>query len=113
MTTFTAPPNQNGLVLNDGDILNVNSGGVAGGHTIVNDGAVVNVNSGGVANHTVLNEDGAIVNVNAGGATNGTLIFDGVENVAGTDSGSGLEPVALKTSYLVGPPSGITFDGGT
>ena len=113
MTTYTAPPNQNGLVLNDGDILNVNSGGVAGGHTIVNDGAVVNVNSGGVANQTVLNEDGAIVNVNAGGATNSTLIFNGVENVAGTDSGSVLGTSGVENVLSGGSTSGITFEGGT
>ena len=113
MTTYTAPPNQNGLVLNNGDILNVNSGGVADGHTIVNDGAVVNVNSGGVANQTVLNEDGAIVNVNAGGATNSTLIFNGVENVAGTDSGSVLGTSGVENVLSGGSTSGITFEGGT
>jgi hypothetical protein len=111
MTTFTAPPNQNGLVLNDGDILNVNSGGVAGGVTIVNDGAIVNVNSGGVTNQLVVINDGGIVNVNAGGATNGTLI-DGVENVAGTASGSRLDRGGVE-NVLSGGSTDVQFDGGT
>ena len=111
MTTFTAPPNQNGLVLNNGDILNVNSGGVADGHTIVNDGAIVNVNSGGVANHTVIN-DGGIVNVNAGGATNGTLI-SGVENVSGTDSGSLLDRGGVENVLSDGSTNDLDFEGGT
>ena len=111
MTTFTAPPNQNGLVLNNGDILNVNSGGVAGGVTIVNDGAIVNVNSGGVTNQLVVINDGGIVNVNAGGATNGTLI-DGVENVAGTASGSRLDRGGVE-NVLSGGSTNVDFEGGT
>ena len=48
MTTFTAPPDQTGLILGGGDILNVNAGGAAVGTTIVT-GGVENVNSGGAA----------------------------------------------------------------
>jgi autotransporter passenger strand-loop-strand repeat protein len=90
-TTFTAPPDQNGLVLNNGDILNVNSGGVA--------------------KHTELN-NGGIVNVNAGGATNGTFI-DGVENVAGTDTGSVLARGGVENVLAGGSTNGLDFEGGT
>jgi autotransporter passenger strand-loop-strand repeat protein len=54
MTTFTAPPDRTGLVLNFGDILNVESGGTATGTTI-NERGTENVLSGGRAADTMIN----------------------------------------------------------
>jgi autotransporter passenger strand-loop-strand repeat protein len=92
MTTYTAPPNQNELVLNDGDILNVNSGGEA--------------------NLTSLN-DGAILNVNVGGATNRMQIDGGVENVMGTDTGSVLGRNGVENVLSGGSTNSLDFEGGT
>jgi autotransporter passenger strand-loop-strand repeat protein len=60
-TTFTAPPNHEGLGVAHGDILNVDRGGLV--------------------RSTILS--GGVVNVNAGGRTVLTHIFGGVENVIG------------------------------
>lgn len=57
MTTFNAPPDQVGLTLNDGDTLNVNSGGTAS-DTRINYGGVEYVYSGGVADHTTIEHTG-------------------------------------------------------
>jgi autotransporter passenger strand-loop-strand repeat protein len=83
MTTFTAPPNKSHLMLNDGDILNVNSGGVAK-DTTINNGGVENVNKGGDAMLTTINR-GGVENVFAGGTAVETIINKGgVENVNGS-----------------------------
>jgi autotransporter passenger strand-loop-strand repeat protein len=47
MTIFTAPPNQNGLVLDSGDDLEVNNGGTATDTTVNADGTE-NVRAGGI-----------------------------------------------------------------
>ena len=79
-TTFTAPPNQKNLVLNNGDVLNVNNHGQAL-LTTVNSGGVVDVNKGGQALATIVNS-GGVVDVNNGGDASGTIIFsDAVVNV--------------------------------
>jgi autotransporter passenger strand-loop-strand repeat protein len=55
MTTYTLPPNNTKpLVLQDGDILIVNSGGKSNNVTI-NDGATEDVNKGGMSDHTTIN----------------------------------------------------------
>jgi len=63
MTMYTAPPNQNGLVLGDGDVLQVNTGGTAT-NTIVDRGGEVDV-AGGTAVNTTL--DGGREIVESGG----------------------------------------------
>ena len=87
-TTFTAPPNQNNLMLNSGDILNVNDHGQANS-TAVDSGGVINVNLGGQAFDTRL--VGGVVNVNAGGTARQTFILDGVENVIGLSDSPTIE----------------------
>ena len=47
-TTFTAPPVQTDLVLNNGDTLNVNNNGQSF-NTTINDGGIENVNQGGLS----------------------------------------------------------------
>jgi fibronectin-binding autotransporter adhesin len=85
-TTFTAPPDQHGLILNAGDILDVNKGGKAF-DTTINDGGVVNVNDGGRAESTTVNS-GGVENINKGGFGGATINAGGVVNVADmADSG--------------------------
>jgi autotransporter passenger strand-loop-strand repeat protein len=81
MTSFTAPPNRTGLILNAFDRLDVFSGGTATG-TIINENAVENVNPGGKGLFTIVN--GGVLNVGDTGI--GTTINGGNENVfaAGT-----------------------------
>jgi autotransporter passenger strand-loop-strand repeat protein len=55
MTRFTSPPDQNQLVLNSGDILNVNSQGRAV-FTTINDGGVENVHRDGLDIGTTINK---------------------------------------------------------
>jgi autotransporter passenger strand-loop-strand repeat protein len=79
-TTFTAPPNQDGLTLSNGDILNVNSNG-RGIATTINAGGVENVNNGGQASSTQINAQG-ILNINNGGQALSTSMSGGILNVA-------------------------------
>jgi len=85
MTTYTAPPTQIHLVLNNGDTLNVNDHGLASG--TMNNGGVENVYSGGT-------DSGATINSGGGNA--------GLENVYG---------VATDTTINRGLE--IVFSGGT
>ncbi len=103
--TFTAPPDRDGLVLNDGDILNVNNSGKAFG-TVVNSGAVVNVGAGGSSTFATLNDHG-IQNINAGGSVNATTIASGgVQNV----NLGGLSGLAMINSGGVENVSGHAID---
>ena len=72
---YTAPPNQNGLVLGNGDVLQVNTGGTAT-NTIVDVGGEVDV-SGGTAVNTILDGGQEIVR---SGIANG-VTFDGIGSV--------------------------------
>jgi autotransporter passenger strand-loop-strand repeat protein len=82
MTIFTAPPNQNNLVLNSGDILNVNAGGLAD-HTTINTGGFEFVDRHGTSLHTTINS-GGFEFVEPGGFSDHTTINNGgVENVEG------------------------------
>jgi autotransporter passenger strand-loop-strand repeat protein len=74
-TTYTAPPTQNNLVLNNEDVLNINSTGLAF-DTKVNAGGIVNVNDGGKSFSSTLGE-GGIENVNSGGQGVTTTINSG------------------------------------
>lgn len=74
MTTFNAPPDQVGLILNDRDTLNVNSGGTAS-NTRINFGGVEYVHSGGVADHTTIDNTGHLRVLN-GGVSNDTTVGD-------------------------------------
>ena len=78
MTTYTAPPNQNNLVLNNGDTLNVDASGQA--FNTMNNGGVENVYSGGT-------DSGATIN--SGGGSNGLEYVYG--NATDTTINSGLE----------------------
>jgi antigen 43 len=94
MTTFTAPPDRFELVLNNGDILNVNAGG-SSNYTTINNGGIENVygdahattiNSGGIENvygRSVETEidKGGVENVQSGGLAVRTYIDGGVEHV--------------------------------
>ena len=79
MTTFTAPPDQTGLVLNFGDILDVNSGGTAT-DTTINALGTVNVNGGTATDTTIVTRSGRLF-VDHGGIANGTIINGGMEDV--------------------------------
>ena len=64
MTMYTAPPDQFDLVLDNGDILNVNRGGHST-FTTIKPGGIENVQSGGVAVSTFI--DGGVEHVFRGG----------------------------------------------
>ncbi len=99
MTSYTAPPDKENLVLERGDVLHVHNGGTATGTTIdllgravVVDGGttvdtlikglgVEDVGSGGVADDTTIKR-GGVENVAFGGTADHTIIDGGVENVA-------------------------------
>jgi autotransporter passenger strand-loop-strand repeat protein len=91
MTMYTAPPNQNGLVLGDGDVLQVNNGGTAtntivegGGEVIVVGGAAVNTTldggreivESGIADGVMFDGGDAVLSVADPASIHGTLIFD-------------------------------------
>lgn len=81
MTTYTVPPNVSGVTLNAGDLMNIDSGGVATS-TKVNSGGTENVNSGGTASGTIVNSGGT-ENVFSGGIASGTKVnFDAIENIS-------------------------------
>jgi autotransporter passenger strand-loop-strand repeat protein len=87
MTTFTAPPTKQDLVLNQGDILNISEAGVAR-ETTINKGGVENVGPGGnvrgaIAELTTINK-GGVENVFFNGqAIDTTINKGGVEKVNG------------------------------
>lgn len=58
MAIFRAPPNQNDLVLNRGDILNVFDGGAAT-NTVINAGGLEQVFAGGTSENTIINAIGS------------------------------------------------------
>jgi len=78
MTTYTAPPDQTGLILNNGDVLNVNDGGIATATTI-NDGGLARVFSGGTATETTISggEEDVAGNPDVGGKADFTTIDNG------------------------------------
>ena len=100
--TFTAPPDQNGLILNAGDILDVNKGGKAF-DTTINDGGVVNVNDGGEASSTTVNS-GGVENINKNGSGDATINAGGVVNVADMADSSG-------STILAGGVENVSFGG--
>jgi len=97
MTIITAPPDRDGLVLDQGDVLVVENHGLAT-NTVVNMGGRLDLVGGGVSDHAIINAAGAErVNpfstsndsvINRGGreyvdrgVSNGTHIVGGVEIV--------------------------------
>ena len=96
MTVITAPPDRNGLVLDQGDVLVVNNHGLAS-NTVINAGGRLEIFGGGASDHTTVNllgielvdQFGSSNNsvVNKGGreivegVSNGTTIVGGVERV--------------------------------
>jgi len=109
MTTYTAPPDRSSLVLNNGDILNVNAGGRSD-FTTINNGGIENVygdshattvNNGGIENvygRSVETEidTGGVENVQSGGKSVRTHIDGGVENVL---SGGTAENIVFQGSH--------------
>ena len=81
LLAHTAPPNQTGLVLNTGDILNIHAGGTAT-NTTVNNGGVENVLNGGLSELSTIHGGGG-ENVQSGGRAIGANLEGGVENVQG------------------------------
>jgi autotransporter passenger strand-loop-strand repeat protein len=75
MTMYSAPPNQNGLVLGNGDVLQVNTGGTATNTVVEGSGEVVV--AGGTAVNTILQGAQEIVH---GGIARG-VTFDGGDAV--------------------------------
>jgi hypothetical protein len=76
MTVYTAPPNQNGLVLGDGDVLHVNTGGTAT-NTLAERGSEVDVEGGTAVNTTLDGAEEIVASGIANGVTfegNGTLL---------------------------------------
>jgi autotransporter passenger strand-loop-strand repeat protein len=130
MTTYTAPPDQTGLDLKFGDILNVNSGGTATGTTIYNHG-LEDVRAGGVSYATVIDSGGGeqirgesvdtIIN-NGGqervltGKSVGTIINNGGEEVVFDGGATSIRTTVhsggLETVYG-GTAIDTTIDGGT
>ncbi len=96
MTIITAPPDRNGLILDQGDVLVVNNHGLAS-NTVINAGGRLEIFGGGASDHTTINllglervEELSSSNnsvVNRGGreivegVSNGTTIVGGVEIV--------------------------------
>jgi autotransporter passenger strand-loop-strand repeat protein len=106
MTTFTAPPNKQDLVLNHGDILNVNRFGMAT-ETTINKGGVENVNASGDAVLTTINR-GGVENVFALGTAVETIINKGgVLNVNG--SGTAFD-TTINNGGFENVNGGVTFD---
>lgn len=98
MTVYTAPPNQNGLVLHQGDRLDIGAGGFAF-NTTVNFGGDENVYNGGSSVGTIAHLNGAEF-VYSGGVSNFTSLVGGYERLYDggvsrntTVSGGGLEYV--------------------
>lgn len=105
MTIYTAPPDETNLVLDRGDVLNVDKGGTATGTTIqfggvahVNGGTIIDtliktlgaedVGRGGVADDTTIKRAG-VENVAVGGTANHTVLDGGTLNLnGGTSNGA-------------------------
>src|SRR5262245_2451113 len=77
---FVSPPNQNGLVLNNGDILTVLINGLTD-FTTINDGGAEKVTAG-LSNHTTINSGGG-EDVFVLGTADNTTINGGLLRVAG------------------------------
>ena len=105
MTSYTAPPDKENLVLERGDVLHVHNGGTAtgttidfGGRAVVDGGTTVDtlikglgiedVGSGGVADDTTIKR-GGVENVAIGGTANHTILDGGTLDVdGGTSNGA-------------------------
>jgi len=81
MTTYTAPPDQTGLILNNGDVLNVNGGGIATATTI-NDGGEVSVFRRGKTIDTTLDNGGREDVLGGGTAVDTTIDSGGSQDVS-------------------------------
>lgn len=130
MTTYTAPPTQTGLTLNDGDALTIDGGGVAT-RTTINDGGVENVlrygrtsdttiNSGGVqnvlsqgqSNYTTINA-GGVENILIDGLSHGTTVsIGGVANVYGSSIETEIDAGGVVNIYSGGASVRTHIDGG-
>jgi hypothetical protein len=94
MTMYSAPPNQNGLVLGNGDVLQVNTGGTATKTTVEGGGEVVV--AGGTAVNTIL--QGAQEIVHSG-------IADGVTFDGGDAVLSAANPASIQGTLVFEVPS--------
>jgi autotransporter passenger strand-loop-strand repeat protein len=75
LAVITAPPNQNGLVLDQGDLLLVERQGLAT-NTVINAGGREDVIHGGVSDHTIINVLG-VERVDEFSSSNNTVIHRG------------------------------------
>ena len=75
LAVFTAPPNQNGLVLDQGDLLLVERQGLAT-NTVINAGGREDVVHGGVSDHTTINLLG-VERVDEFSSSNNTVVHRG------------------------------------
>jgi hypothetical protein len=94
MTTYTAPPNQNGLVVGNGEVLDVNNGGTATNTIVQGSGEVIV--AGGTAVNTIL--QGAQEIVRSGMADGVT--FDGGDGVL-----SVADPASIHGTLIFQVPS--------
>jgi autotransporter passenger strand-loop-strand repeat protein len=94
MTMYTAPPNQNGLVLGNGDVLEVNDGGTATNTIVAGSGELIV--AGGTAVNTILQGAQEIVH---SGIANG-VTFDGGDAVL-----SAANPAFIQGTLIFEVPS--------
>jgi autotransporter passenger strand-loop-strand repeat protein len=109
MTTYTAPPDRFGLVLNNGDILNVNFHGVSADITM-NAGGIENVDVGGLSNFATIN-NGGIENVH-GDAHATTVNNGGIENVYGRSVETEIDKGGVENIQSGGLSVRTHIDGG-
>jgi hypothetical protein len=131
MTVYTAPPNQNGLVVGNGDFLQVNSGGTvtntsvtSNGEVFVAGGTAVNTTldggkeivQSGIANGVTFDGNGAVLSATDPASIQGTLTFDverGGQVEYNIDFGTAITSIASTSSTLTlnyGTKQSITYD---
>lgn len=109
MTIYTAPPNKDGLVLNAGDFLFVQSGGLAV-NTTLNSGSIEIVETGSRSGHTTINS-GASMSVLQGGRADNTIIHQGgLEIVFGAAHDTAIDDGTLRVA-ATGIATNVLFNG--
>ena len=118
MITYNVPPNAAGVTLNNGDVMNIDSGGTAT-DTTVNSGGNQYVFSGGSASGTVLS--GGTETVYSGGSETGATVYSGgIETVSAGGSltsavvnSGGVDDVygSAKKTNLKGGAENIEYGG--
>ena len=109
MTTYNAPPNVTGLVLNIGDILNVYSGGTSTGAMI--NGGTEYVDGGGTDIGATINNGGTQEVTDLSTSTSATINSGGLLDV---DTGSTATSATINSGgllYVEGGGTGATANG--